>query len=88
MKNDNLSPKRLFSVGCLIQIGIFLILFALLFSLMKVCKKIEEKSGKTLIEMTGEEVRKVKNEFDKGYYTLDSFRLDTISRKLDTLKTK
>ena len=34
------------------------------------------------------EVRKVNNEFDKGYNTLDSFRLDTINRKLDTLKIK
>lgn len=77
-----------FLKSCLGQLISFFILIFIIFFLIKACDAAENKSGKNIMETIGHETRKVYNEFDKGWNSLDSFKIDTISRKIDTLKIK
>jgi len=51
----------------LIQVGIFIGIFLFITSLITKCNKELEDSGKTLVEVVGEQSKIVTDEFNKGF---------------------
>lgn len=71
---------KVFGLGCLLQLGVFVLGFFLVFTVIKSCKNMEKENNTTLMQELGKGAKKISNEFNKG------FNADTV--KIDTLKTK
>ena len=72
------SPIKLFGIGCTFQAIIFIFFIITMVYIIKKCNKSVEETGKGVVEQFGGGIRKIQNNFNKGYNNIDTLFIDSI----------